>query len=236
MAHRGVTHSGLPENCIQGFRKVVEENYEGVELDVRLSRDKDLVVFHDIRLERLTKSGRGTVRTKTLAELKELRLKSDLVETGIPTLEEVLDIFRHKSIVVNIEIKSEMPLRGKIEERVIDLVKSFKMKKNVVISSFNPLVVKKCQKIDDEIKTGFIYERRLPRLHQRLAKGLIVDSWHANFQAVSEIIVERARKAGCQIYPWTVNEDADIRRMIALGVDGIITDFPNRVKKIMDEL
>jgi glycerophosphoryl diester phosphodiesterase len=233
IAHRGVTYTGFPENSLPGFRAAVEEGYEGVELDVRLSKDKEVVVFHDIRLERLTKDGRGMVRTKTLDQLRTLRLKSQMVDTGIPTLKEALELFRHTRMMINIEIKSEMPMRGRIEERVLDLIHRAGLARQIVISSFNPLVINKVQKLDSHIRTGFIYEKRLPNFNQRLARGLIVDSWHPNFKGVTGRVLERARQAGCRLYPWTVNLEKDILRMIELGVDGVITDCPHLARTLL---
>jgi glycerophosphoryl diester phosphodiesterase len=234
IAHRGVTYSGLPENSLPGFQSALDEDYDGIELDVRLTKDKELVVFHDIRLERLTQDGRGMVRTKVLSDLKRLRLKSSSVITGIPTLAEVLDMFKATNKLVNIEIKSEMPMRGKIEQRVIDLIHHYGVKRNVVVSSFNPLVIRKIQKIDRGIRTGFIYQKRLPNFNQKLAKGLIVNSWHPNYRGVSALLLERAGEAGCRVFPWTVNEEKDLMRMMELDVDGVITDFPNIARKVFE--
>ncbi|MCB0833397.1 MAG: hypothetical protein KDC45_08040 [Bacteroidetes bacterium] len=233
IAHRGVTYSGFPENSLPAFQAVLDEGYDGVEMDVRLTRDKELVVFHDIRLERLTTDGRGMVRTKTLEQLKVLRLKSEIVDTGIPTLKDVLELYRGSSALLNIEIKSELPLRGRIEQRVVDMIYDCGLSKQIIISSFNPLVINKIRQVDDELKTGFIYEKRLPRLNQRLAKGLIVDSWHPNFNGVTEQMVTRARDTHCTIFPWTVNEENDFYRMRELNVDGVITDFPNRARAFL---
>ncbi|MBX7150171.1 hypothetical protein K1X84_00925 [bacterium] len=235
MAHRGVTYSGFPENSLPGFQAAVDEGYDGVELDVRITKDKDLVVFHDIRLERLTENGRGMVRTKTLSDLQKLKLKSDVVETTIPSLAEVLDIFKHTHLLINIEIKSEMPMRGKIEQKVIDCIYQHGLQRQTVISSFNPLVVKKVQKIDSTMRTGFIYEKRLPNFNQKLAKGLIVTSWHPNFKAVNARLLEKAIAAGCKLYPWTVNDEKDLYQMMEIEVDGVITDFPNLAKKIFSK-
>lgn len=233
IAHRGVTYSGFPENSLPGFRAVLEEGYDGVEMDVRLSKDKELVVFHDIRLERLTESGRGMVRSKKLSELQKIKLKSDIVNTCIPSLSDVLELYKHASIFINIEIKSEMPMRGKIEQRVVELIHKLGMQRKIIISSFNPLVVKKIQRVDPSLKTGFIYEKRLPRLNQRLAKGLIVDSWHPNYSAITDALLEKARESGCSVFPWTVNTETEMLRMKKFNVDGVITDFPNLAKKIL---
>lgn len=234
IAHRGVTYSGYPENSIPGFRAVLDEGYDGVEMDVRLTKDKELVVFHDIRLERLTEGGRGMVRTKTLADLQKLKLKNNKVETYIPSLADVLALYKSAHILINVEIKSEFPLRGKIEQRVVDLIYEFGLQRNIIISSFNPLVVKKMQKVDPALKTGFIYEKRMPRLNQRLAKGLIVDSWHPNYNGITESLLEKARESGSTVFPWTVNDEEEMLRMKKMGVDGVITDFPNLAKKILN--
>lgn len=233
MAHRGVTSSGFPENSLPGFQAVIDEGYGGVEMDVRITKDRHLVVFHDIRLERLTDHGRGMVRTKTLSELQKLRLRSRVVDTHIPSLVEALDLFRHTHVVLNIEIKSEMPIRGRIEARVLDLVHHYGVGRRVIISSFNPLVIRKVQKLDPTMRTGFIYEKRLPNFNRHLAQGMIVSSWHPNFKGVTARVIERAREKGCTVFPWTVNDAEDIERMVALGVDGVITDFPGRVQSIL---
>lgn len=233
IAHRGVTYSGLPENSLPAFQAAVDEGYDGVELDVRLTRDKELVVFHDIRLERLTMEGRGMVRTKTLHQLRQLRIRNEMVETFIPTLSEVMEMLKHTDLLINIEIKSEMPMRGRIEQRVISCIYKYGLRHRVVISSFNPLVIKKIQKVDPTIHTGFLFEKRLPKFNQRLASGLIVDSWHPNHKGVTSLTVEKAHGQSCRVFPWTVNDEKEIHRMLDLGVDGIITDMPHLVKKII---
>jgi glycerophosphoryl diester phosphodiesterase len=232
IAHRGVTYSGHPENSMPGFEDVLRENYDGVEMDVRLTKDKELVVFHDIRLERMTEDGRGMVRTKLLSELKKLRLRNSTA--SIPTLTEVLELFKPTDKLVNVEIKSEMPLRGKIEQRVIDVVHRIGVQSKIVLSSFNPLVIRKIQKIDPKMRTGFIYQKRLPKFNQKLAKGLIATSWHPNFRGVNALLLERAAESGCAVYPWTVNEESDLRRMMELEIDGVITDFPNRARWVFE--
>ncbi len=233
IAHRGATFSGYPENSLPAFQKAADEGYDGVEMDVRLTKDKELVVFHDIRLERLTGTGRGMVRTKTLAQLKHFRLKNELVESFIPLLSEALDILKNTSLLINIEIKSEMPMRGKIEQRVIDMIYRYGVQSRVVVSSFNPLVIKKTQKIDPTIRTGFIFEKRLPKFNQRLATGLIVTSWHPQYKGITPLTLQRAHSNGCPVYAWTVNEEKDMIRMMELGVDGLITDRPDIAKKLI---
>ena len=234
IAHRGVTYTGFPENSLPGFRAVMEEGYDGVEMDVRLTKDKELVVFHDIRLERLTEDGHGMVRTKTLADLRKTKLKSKTVETHIPSLAEVLALYAHAPLLINLEIKSEFPLRGRIEKRVVDLIYEHGLQRKIIISSFNPLVIRKIQKVDPTLKTGFIYEKRMPRLNQRLAKGLIVDSWHPNYSGITETLIEKARESGCTVFPWTVNDEEEMLRMKKMNVDGIITDFPKLAKKTLN--
>lgn len=233
IAHRGSTFTGYPENSLPAFQMAVDEGFDGVEMDVRLTKDKELVVFHDIRLERLTDTGRGMVRTKTLQQLKHFRLKNDRVETFIPLLSEALEILKNTPLLINIEIKSEMPMRGKIEQRVIDMIYRYGVQTRVVISSFNPLVIKKSQKIDPTIRTGFIFEKRLPKFNQRLATGLIVTSWHPQFKGVSPLTLQRAHSNGCAVYAWTVNDEKDITHLLDFDIDGIITDRPDIVRRVI---
>jgi glycerophosphoryl diester phosphodiesterase len=233
IAHRGVTYSGLPENSLPAFQAAIDEGYDGIELDVRLSRDKELIVIHDIRLERLTENGRGMVRTKMMSALRQLKIRNEYVDTFIPRLSEVMELMRNSDLLINIEIKSEMPMRGRIEQRVIDCVYRYGLRQRVVLSSFNPLVIKKIQKIDPTIRTAFLFEKRLPKFNQRLASGLIVDSWHPNHKGVTALTVEKAHSLSCRVFPWTVNEEKEIHRMLGLGVDGMITDVPHLVKRII---
>ena len=233
IAHRGSTYTGYPENSLPAFQMAVDEGFDGVEMDVRLTKDKELVVFHDIRLERLTDTGRGMVRTKALQQLKHFRLKNDRVETFIPLLSEALEILKNTPLLINIEIKSEMPMRGKIEQRVIDMIYRYGVQTRVVISSFNPLVIKKTQKVDPTIRTGFIFEKRLPKFNQRLATGLIVTSWHPQFKGISPLTLQRAHSNGCAVYAWTVNDEKDIIHLLDFDIDGIITDRPDIVRRVI---
>ncbi len=236
IAHRGVTYSGYPENSLPAFQAVVDEGYDGVELDVRITKDKEVVVFHDIRLERLTMGGRGMVRTKTLSELQRVRLKSARTETCIPSLAETLALFRRTSVLVNIEIKSDMPTRGKIEEKVLDLLYRNGLQYQTILSSFNPLVLYRIHRMDSLVRTGFIFEKRLPRFNQQLARGLFVKSWHPQFKGVTPRSVARARELGCTLFPWTVNTEKDMAHVLAMGVDGIITDFPHLARTVVQQM
>lgn len=236
MVHRGFTCNGHPENSLPAFQSVVEQGFKGVEFDVRISRDKKLFVFHDMKLEKLTSGGRGLVRTKHSRVLRKLKLRADQT-CSIPLLDDVLAIFQpHPEILVNIEIKSESPVRGKIESRVLKKVYEFKMENQTVISSFNPLVLRTIRRIDKKIQTGFIYEKRLPKFHLKLAKSLPINSWHPNFRIISPVLMEESVKDNKTIMAWTLNEQADIEEALKLGVKILITDRPDVVREVLERL
>jgi len=237
-AHRGASVAA-PANTLSAFRLAAEMGADGVELDVQLSRDGEAVVVHDFTVD-CTTDGRGAVREMVLAQLKELDAGSwfDPAFAGerIPTLQEVFDVIGHR-LLVNVEIKS-LPGRSRgLEAEVVRLIEDNSLAHRVIVSSFNPLSLRKVKRLNPNILTALLYAPDLPLLLRRAWLGPIAphEFRHPHYSMVDERFMAWVRRKGYRVNAWTVNEPGEIRRLLALGVDGIITDHPDLLAAILDK-
>lgn len=237
IAHRGAS-AYAPENTTASFKKALEMGANGIELDVHISKDDHLIVMHDERVDRTT-NGTGFIKDLTLSELKNLDAGSwfDNAYIGeqIPTLEEVLDLIKDKNLFLNIELKSGPILYEGIERRVIDLITKYNMKENVIISSFNHYSLLTVKEIDPSVKTGVLYMAGLVKPWE-YAKKLNADAIHPLFYNIVPLVVIGCSNNKIQINPFTVNEEAHILGVAKAGVSGIITNYPDRARRIIDAL
>lgn len=235
IAHRGF--SGIyPENTMLAFEKAVEVQCDGIETDVQLTKDGVAVILHDEKLDRTT-NGSGFIKNYTYLELSKLDagMKKDHKFSGcrIPTLDEFLDYIKDKNMLINLELKNSIIQYENIEEVVIDKVYKYGIQANCIISSFNHYSMVKCKKLDNSIKTGLLYDEILYH-PEKYIEYVGADALHPNFQAVySKEIVENIKSKNIDINVYTVNEEKDMMNMINLGVDGIITNYPDKLKKIL---
>lgn len=235
-AHRGA--SGVcPENTMASFRKALELGATGIETDVQMSKDGRLVLIHDETLKR-TAGAEGLVKDYTFVELRKLDAGSwfgaEYSGERIPVLEELLELTRDKGTMVNIELKNGIILYPELEEKVIACVRSFGMTERVIISSFNHYSLVKCKAIAPEIRTGILYMEGLYRAWD-YARTASADALHAFKAAVIPEWVEEARKIGVVYHPFTVNDPAEMKRLVQAQVAGIITDYPDVLKKVLQE-
>lgn len=237
LAHRGASKVA-PENTLPAFEAAMRQGADGVELDVQYSSDGGVVVFHNPTLDK-TSTGTGRVSAHTLEELRALDAGSwfgpEFAGTRIPTLDEVLDLLRGKALI-NIELKALDALKSSLGADVVTTVQNHGMTDQVVLSSFNPFVLRGAKRAGPEIECGLLLAPDLPgwmrsglmRRHSR------ADGLHPDLPMVNAAYMVRARKLGMPVRVWTVNEDADMRRMIELGVDAIITDAPDRLAALLN--
>lgn len=211
IAHRGASYFE-PENTLRSVKKAIELGADWVEVDVRISRDGELVIMHDSHLERTTNGG-GLLEEKTLNELKKLDAGKG---EEIPTLKEVIDTTKGKIGLV-IEIKALQ-----LEEQVVDLLHHKGLDK-VIITSFyhnlSPLV----KKLDDKIDTGIIF-RCHPVKTKNLAQDAEADVIFPHLDYISRDMVDEVQMAGIRVYPWLVNKESQKKRLKSLGVNGIVTN------------
>jgi glycerophosphoryl diester phosphodiesterase len=229
-----------PENTLPAFQAAIELGADGVELDVQYSSDGGLVVFHNPNLE-ATSNGKGRVTAHTLEELRRLDAGSwfdaRFAGTRIPILDEVLELLRGK-LLVNIELKALDPATSTLGADVVKAVRAHDMADQVVISSFNPFALRRAKLAGPEIEAALLLAPDLPSwtrwgITRRFSRA---DGLHPELRMVDEAYVTRAHKAGLAVRVWTVNEEEEMRRMFTLGVDGIITDLPDRAVALRAKL
>lgn len=237
-AHRGACRVA-PENTLPAFEAAVRLGADGVELDVQYSSDGHLMVFHNPTLDKTT-DGKGRLTAHTLAELRALDagrwFDAKYAGTRIPVLDEVLTLLKGK-LLVNIELKALSAATVRMGDDVVRAVRAHGMADQVVLSSFNPMALRYAKRTAPEIEAGLLlapdlpgWTRWGPTLRHSRADGL-----HPELVMVDESYMARARRLGMPVRVWTVNEEADMRRMMALGVDAIITDVPDRLAALIGE-
>ncbi|PFZ07874.1 hypothetical protein COL60_18605 [Bacillus pseudomycoides] len=233
-AHRGVkgTH---PENTMIAFQEAERVGAHGIELDVHLSKDDEIVVIHDETVDRTT-SGTGLVSEKTVAELQALDAGSHknptFNEAKIPTLREVFIWLSTTNLQLNIELKTDVIHYPGIEEKVVDLVREYHLSNQIIFSSFNHDSISLLAEIAPEIPRAILYDEPLSdpiaEAKKREASGL-----HPNFQLLTKEFVQTAQQQGYVFRPYTINENKDLQTMIDYGVDVIITDWPIRAFELL---
>jgi glycerophosphoryl diester phosphodiesterase len=231
-AHRGASQAA-PENTLPAFEAAMRLGADGVELDVQYSSDGALVIIHNATLEK-TSNGTGRVTAHTLTELRALDaggwFDPKFAGTRIPTLDATLDLLKNK-LLINIELKVLDALRSGLGADTVKAVRARGMADQVVISSFNPFALRQARQAGPEIECALLLAHDLPgwmhwgvtRRYSR-AEGL-----HPDLAMVNEAYLARAQKLGMPVRVWTVDDEADMRRLIALGVDAIITNVPDRL-------
>ena len=233
-AHRGFS-GYYPENTILAFKKCLGLKIQGVEFDVHKTKDEKLVVIHDETIDR-TFNGCGFIKDFTLNELKNFNSsKKDFEnnsECKIPTLEEVIEIFLHTNLILNIELKTDNIHYENIELDVINVIKKYNIQDKVILSSFNPDSIKICNAIDSSINTGILYDYKNLYITD-LAKKLNANFIHPSVKFTDEILVNNCHKNNFKINVYTANTKKDMHTLINLKVDGIFTNYPNKLSKIL---
>lgn len=230
-AHRGFSGE-FPENTMIAFEKALEAGCEGIEFDVHFSKDGQLVICHDERIDR-TSDKQGFIKDYTYEELCQadfsFKFHDKVGFQRIPTLEEYLKLVKDKDIITNIELKTGIFEYPGIEQAVYDLIKKYDLRDQMVISSFNHYSVKRMKAIDPDIKCGLLTESWILNPGDYV-KASGVECFHPLFCMLqSKDVVENLRANGIEINTWTVNEAEYIDMMIALGVDGIIGNYPDLI-------
>ncbi|MCI0765304.1 glycerophosphodiester phosphodiesterase [Bacillus sp. TL12] len=233
-AHRGVkgTH---PENTMIAFQEAERVGAHGIELDVHLAKDGELVVIHDETVDRTT-NGIGLVSEKTVAELQALDAGShkdpSFHQAKILTLREVLIWLSTTNLELNIELKTDVIHYPGIEERVVDLVREYHLSNQIIFSSFNHDSVSLLAELAPGIPRAILYDEPIAdpiaEAKKREATGL-----HPNFQLLTKEFVQTAQQQGYVFRPYTINEYKDLQTMIDYGVDVIITDWPMRAFELL---
>ena len=233
IAHRGSSGS-YPENTRLAFEKAIEAGADMIEMDCRLSKDGHVVVIHDDRLDR-TARAKGFVKGKTLRQLKKLDvgawLKKSFKGERIQTLEEILEIVSGK-VEINLEIKSV--LRGPlgIELKALFIVSHFDYLERAIFSSFDYQSLRRLRELAPDVRIGVLYGAGIKDNPFQAAREMNAYSLHIQREFATPHFLEEARELGLKSFVWTVNEVKEMEKFLSLGVDGIISDFPEKFWKI----
>jgi glycerophosphoryl diester phosphodiesterase len=222
IGHRGAK-GYEPENTLISFQKALDLGVNQIELDIHLSNDGAIMVIHDKTIDRIS-NGTGLVTDLRCLQLQQFQLDK---KQYIPTLEEVLNLI-DKKCSVNIEIKS-----ANLVEKLVLLIERFVSEKqwnyeHFLVSSFEWVILEQLRNLLSQIPIAVLTEKNIEQA-LAFAKKIKAQAINPNFQLVTNENVGDMQKAGFKVYPWTVNEIADINRMKKYKVDGIISDFPDRL-------
>jgi len=228
IAHRGAS-GYAPENTFAAFRKAVAMGAGFIETDLQLSRDARFVAIHDATVGRTT-NGQGTVHDMTLAELRRLDagswFASEFSGERIPTLEEILEFSKKHDVVFYLEMKPSGSWGG--EHALISAVRDAGEMARIVVISFDPVILGNVRKIEPTLMTGLLYEGQISG---PVEKALEIGARQLAVRGdlVTPRLLRDARQRDLQVVCWTVNHPAHMRLLAEAGVDGIISDYPDRL-------
>lgn len=237
IAHRGYS-SKFPENTMLAFHEAEKIGADGIELDVQLTKDGEMVVIHDESIDRTT-NGSGFVKDLTFKEIRQYtanyKHKLKGMKETVPSLKEVLEWLTTNTLVCNIELKNGIfPYKG-MEEKVIELVRGFQLTDRIILSSFNHYSIVYCHRLAPEIETAPLYLEGLymPWIYAQSirAKGI-----HPQYRAVSDEIIHQSIENGIAVRPYTVNKESVMKRLFQAKCTAIMTDEPLKAKKVKQSL
>ena len=241
IAHRGASGAGLaPENTLAAFERAIQIGVDILEVDVHATGDGQIVAVHDSTLDRTT-DGRGSVREQSLDQIRQVDAGSwfadDFRGERVPTLQEVLELARHRALVL-IEVKADF-----IAERILHIVDSMAATSQVIIQSFNPQNVQRTKLLNPSIPTALLVGK-LPTTPSRVRARRLVKQvlqagantlsiWHAT---LTPPLLEEMRKRGIAVWAWTVDQEIIMRDLALVGIQGIITNYPNLLNQVIGDL
>lgn len=236
IAHRGAS-GYAPENTMAAFELAIKMGADAIETDVHLSKDGEVIIIHDEKLDR-TSDGIGYVQDYTYEALSKFNANNQMenfVFCKIPRLSDLLELIKKHGTKLNIELKTDFIVYPEIEEKVIDLVRAFDVEDQVIYSSFNHYTLANLRKIDPNVKIGILYmEGMYEPWHY--ATHLKADALHPFYpNLMIEDYVKECHEHHILVNAWTVNKPTDIKRLIDLETDGIITNYPDLALNLLNE-
>ena len=241
-AHRG--GAGLwPENSLLAFRQALALGVDALEFDLHMTADGEVVVLHDPTLERTT-TGAGRVRDLKLADLAGAQLKAragTVTDELIPTFAQVLDLASKGSaeLLPEIKVDANRQRYDGIEEKVLALVRARGLSARTTIQAFQPETIRRLRELEPKARTMLLVargdverDRARPAEAVRRARDLGATDLGMNHRLIDADVMAAARADGVRVSAWTVNDEADIRRMIDLGVDVVMSDRPDLAKRL----
>lgn len=236
IAHRGAC-AFAPENTLASFNLAAEQGADAVELDAKLSADGQVMVIHDPTVERTT-GGTGVVRAMPYDQLRALDagsfFEARFAGEKIPTLDEVFET-TDRRIMVNVELTNYTSSSDDLVDRVVKIVKRHQLEDWVQFSSFNPLNLVRANRLLPEVPGAILAMDGRAGWWARsfLMRGVSPEYVHPYFSDVSAAYVARQHAKQRRVNVWTINDPADMQRMLQYGVDGLITNDPPAALKVL---
>lgn len=231
-AHRG--YSGrVMENSMTAFRLAREANVDGIELDVHLTCDKEIVVIHDETLNRTT-TGTGWIGELSYSQIARHSLLTLPAET-VPKLSDVIELFLDTSVVINIELKNQYIRYPQLVNKLIEIIEYYGIENRIIVSSFyHPCLLElKQQKSSWDI--AFLIDCVLYE-PWKYAKAVGIDQLHLHYSAIDEHLLTSCSKNGVRVRTYTVNEEKEMLRLASMEIDAIITNYPLRLRRVIDHI
>ncbi len=232
-AHRGASGCA-PENTLEAFALAVKMGADGIELDVQMTKDGEVVVIHDETIDRVS-DGKGMVKDYTLAQLRRFSFDNHIEgyeRIAIPTLKEALELVQPSGIEVNIELKTGIYWYPNLEEKAMLAVKSCGMEKRVIYSSFNHYSIQKIRELDSEAETAYLYTDVFLDV-ENYAKRTGVCGLHPSVSHLKMAdFMERYKESGCKVRVWTVNDPKDMCFFIRNELEAVITNYPDKALEL----
>jgi glycerophosphoryl diester phosphodiesterase len=229
IAHRGAS-AYRPENTLAAYELAIEQAADMIEVDLHRTRDGAVVVAHDAELERI--GGRGEIGDSTLAEVRALDAGAG---QRVPTLDELLDGFGAR-IALNLELKqgSRGAYAG-LPALAVSAVRARRLEKRTLYSSFYDPVLHDLRSIDREARIALLISRRAPQGWLERARALGAEAVNPELPLVDRDFVERAHGEGLAVYVFTVDPLEEMQRLLELGVDGLFTNVPDRMRRLVGD-
>ena len=240
LAHRGFSGE-YPENSPIAFEAAVQKTAcDGFESDVHITKDGKLVIFHDATLER-TSNGTGYLKDYTYDELMQLDIGSwkapEFAGQHIWTFDQLLDFCHDTHMLLNMALKNYEVFYEGLEQMVIDAVCAHKMQDEVFVSSFNHISMQHFKNLNGDIKTGLLYDKPFLDIDKYIERSN-ADNMHPRYMLLQyqPELVDLYHGRGMNVNTWTVNEVSDMRDMMERGVDSIISNDPDVLCRVAEEM
>ena len=235
-AHRGFS-GYYPENTMLAFQKVAEETVaDGIELDIQLTKDGEIVIMHDEMLDRTT-NGSGWLKDHTLEELKMLsvgvNVKGFFPRQTIPTLREYFTWLKTTKLITNIELKTSYFEYEGIEEKLIAMVKEFGLEDQIWYSSFNHYTVARIKKLMPEAKCGLLTDTWLMNIGEYAASQGAASVNARTYFCAKEGVAADLHAHNIALQAWTPNDAEMKQELVEAGVDVLITNYPDIAAKVL---
>ena len=229
LAHRGFS-GAFPQNTMLAFREAEKTGCSGIELDVQMTKDGQLVIIHDEFIDDVT-DGKGLVRDYTYEELSKFNAAAKWNGAfgfqKIPTFEEYCAWVKNTNLVTNVELKNSIYYYMGLEEKVVETIHRFGLEERIFISSFNHMSLLKVRQLDSTLQLGALVENGGIGNPGYYCKTFGIDCYHPGIEGLTREAVENCKKYGIKVNVWTVNQMNDLKNITCWGCDGIITNYPD---------